>query len=158
MKKFIIPFLFIAGCNSSNQKEDYGDTIVNDSFHVSEKGNAIPTVISGCYAWGMKRDSALLKLDISGNKITGDLSYKFYEKDNNLGKIDGILEDSLIFANYTFQSEGMTSVREVIFKIRNDSLLEGFGEIVMSGDTAKFKYKNQVQFQNKLPFKKINCK
>lgn len=157
--KYIIPFAFIliAGCNSPST-ENRTDPIDNDTSSVSEKDAPMPLMTSGCYAQVIKKDSALLNLDISGNKVSGHLSYHLYEKDNNKGALNGNLQDSLIIADYTFQSEGTTSVRQVAFKIHGDSLIEGFGDIDMKGDTAVFKNISQLQFQDARPFIKTNCK
>lgn len=158
MKNIILfAFTLIAGCNSQNTEEQT-EAIIKDTSSVSEKDDPMPLITPGCYAWVIKKDSALLKLDISGNNISGDLSYNLYEKDNNKGTINGTLQDSLVVADYTFQSEGITSVRQVVFKMHGESLIEGFGDIEIKGDTARFKNISQLQFQDQRPFIKTNCK
>ncbi len=157
MKKIILfAFVLSSSCNSYTS-DDQSKQIIKD-FSVSKKDAPMPFILPGCYAWIAKKDSALLKLDISGNKVSGNLNYFLYEKDNNKGTINGILQDSLIIADYTFQSEGMTSVRQVVFKIYGGSLIEGFGDINMKGDTARFKNISQLQFQEERPFIKTDCK
>ncbi len=150
-------FIFMAGCTSQTQ-EDQTEDVTKDTSSVSEKGAPMPLLVPGCYSWIAKKDSALLKLDVSGNDVSGDLKYFLYEKDNNKGTIRGTLQDSLIVADYTFQSEGMTSVRQVVFKIHGDSLTEGFGDIDMKGDSSRFKNISELQFQNERPFIKTDCK
>ena len=157
MKKIILfAFILSAGCNSYTSK-DQSEKIIKDTS-VSKKDAPMPFMMPGCYAWVAKKDSALLTLDISGNKVSGNLNYVLYQKDNNKGIINGILQDSLIIADYTFQSEGMTSVRQVVFKLHGNSLIEGFGDIDMKGDTARFKNISQLQFQEERPFIKTDCK
>ncbi|HEV8082467.1 MAG TPA: hypothetical protein VGP55_04655 [Chitinophagaceae bacterium] len=158
MKKIIFfAFVLSAGCNSYTS-EDQSKKTIKDTSSVSKKDAPMPFIIPGCYAWVAKKDSALLSLDISGNKVSGNLNYVLYQKDNNKGIINGILQDSLIIADYTFQSEGMTSVRQVVFKLHGNSLIEGFGDIDMKGDTARFKNISQLQFQEERPFIKTDCK
>ena len=66
------------------------------------------------------------------------------------------MSDNMIVANYTFQSEGMMSVREVAFSIRNDSLFEGYGEIVVKNVTARYADTGLLKFMEK-PFVKMPC-
>lgn len=157
-KIFILFILFAVSCNSQSDKQNSSGENNTDSNAVTENNDATAPNISGCYAYSIKKDSALLKLNISGTNVTGELSYHLYEKDNNSGTINGSLHDSLIIADYTFQSEGMTSVRQVVFKMNNDTLVEGYGDIMMKGDTAHFKDIALLKFQNDRPFLKTNCK
>ena len=157
--KNIVLFIFVLvlGCNSQNSKNQT-ETIGKDTSSVP--GNDAPAfaIKAGCYSYSIKKDSAFLKLDISRGKVSGDLMYALYQKDSNKGTISGILQDSLIVVDYIFQSEGMTSVRQVVFKVNGDSLIEGFGDIEMKGDTARFKNIAQLQFQDQRPFIKTTCK
>ena len=158
MKKLILfTAVLVAGCDFQTPKNQSHD-ITNDTSLVAANNTAVPLITPGCYSYITKNDSAFLKLEISGNKISGDLHYSLYEKDNNKGTINGTLKDSLIIAYYTFQSEGMTSVRQVVFEINDSSLIEGFGDIEVRGDTAKFKNISQLQFQDQRPFIRSNCK
>ncbi len=158
MKNIIfLTFLLLSGCNSQSS-EDKSESIIKDTSSALEKDVKLPLIISGCYAYIAKKDSALLNLNISGNNISGKLNYSLYEKDGNRGTINGSIQESLVIADYTFQSEGMTSVRQVVFKIHGDSLIEGFGDTDVKGDTAKFKNISLLQFQNGRAFIKTNCK
>jgi hypothetical protein len=116
-----------------------------------------PIPLAGCYTWAVNNDTATMELKVAGNAVTGDLVYDWSEKDRNKGTLNGEVQDSLLVANYTFQSEGTTSVRKVVFKINGDSLYEGFGDVDSSGDTVKFKNDTQLQFQTDRSFKKVEC-
>ena len=158
MTRFIlIAFLFVAGCNSTDSSNDVSvtgakDTAIDDTYIATT-----PAALSGCYGWVVNNDSASMKISVEGNTIEGTLAYNWSEKDRNAGTLQGEVKDSLIIANYTFNSEGMSSVRQVVFKIQGDSLSEGFGDIDTSGDTTKFKNIAGLQFQNDRSFKTINC-
>ena len=76
-----------------------------------------PLVLNGCYQMTLKRDTVNLQLNVNDTIVTGDLQYDFFEKDRNEGTLKGVLRNDIITGDYTFQSEGTTSVREVIFKI-----------------------------------------
>lgn len=116
-----------------------------------------PPDLSGCYQMIIQQDTALLSLNHNGDSVTGSLSYHWHEKDNNDGSFRGaIRNDSLIVAHYTFQSEGVTSVRQIVFKIQDSTLLQGYGEIRVENDTAFFRDVDLVIFDTKHPFRK-NC-
>ena len=114
--------------------------------------------LSGCYQMIKNKDSAFLLLDVKDKKVTGSLTYSIYEKDSNKGSIAGKVEDSLIKAWYTFQSEGVTSVREMVFKIEAGHLLEGMAQIAMQNDTAIFAKNAILTYAMDRPFDKISCK
>ncbi len=153
-----ITFVFVAGCNS--KREANTDSVVAKEDTVTELRyvTKAPLGLPGCYSWTAGRDTATVHLQVTENQVTGNLIYDWSEKDRNSGTLQGVLQDSLVVANYTFQSEGMTSVREVVFKIKGDSLVEGFGDFNTSGDTIKYKNKAQLQFQNDRPFVKGACR
>lgn len=157
-KIFLLFILVAAGCHSENNPESSSPSTGMDGSSVNDNAGVNTTNISGCYVSKMNKDSALLKLTISDTSVTGELSYHLYEKDSNSGTITGSIHDSVIVANYTFQSEGMTSVRQVIFKMNNDTLVEGFGNIRTKGDTAEFINVSELQFQKDRPFLRTACK
>ncbi len=117
-----------------------------------------PAKLDGCYEMVISGDTAFLNIAESGDTLLGDLRYKRKEKDSNKGdvvlkKIDGRAE-----GYYTFESEGKTSVRQIIFKIIGNSFAEGYGNIEMKNDTAVLKYPHALNFEEKHPFNKVNCK
>lgn len=69
-----------------------------------------------CYQYAANKDTIRLHVNRTGEKVSGTLLYSLYEKDRNQGTIAGTLKGDLLLADYTFQSEGMTSVRQVAFK------------------------------------------
>lgn len=106
---FIIAFLVVAAC-SGNRTEGTGG-------------------ITTCYTYTTDSDSIMLRLTRTGNAVEGELTYILYEKDINRGIISGVMDGDTLFADYTFKSEGTTSVREVAFVKRGDELVEAFGEV-----------------------------
>jgi hypothetical protein len=151
---FFLIVLFFCACNSQNEQQAN-----NDLDQTNRKIDGTTVDLEGCYVSIFKKDTAYLKLIKENNQITGSLIYKRFEKDNNTGTITGKIADTLIVADYTFKSEGMTSVRQVVFKISGDQLIEGFGDINIgkSGDSAKFKNLSQLKFQEEQPFVKEDC-
>lgn len=88
--------------------------------------------------------------------MTGHLTYDFYEKDKNEGTIAGELNKDTLIADYTFRSEGTTSIREVAFLITDAGLTEGYGELVAAGDKMVFKNRHALSFSNTI-LKKMTC-
>jgi hypothetical protein len=158
MNRFIlIAALFIVACNSSENSA----TASKDSAANTAKDNpsmaTTPISLEGCYAYAINKDTATMELVVKGNNVSGNLKYDWAQKDRNIGTVEGVVKDSLIVANYTFQSEGTTSVRQVVFKINGNELTEGFGPVNTSGDTTMFSDIAKLQFQNDRTFKKVEC-
>jgi hypothetical protein len=149
----IISVVFFVACNSQTEtkSENTADTL-NNSVETSAPS------INGCYMSILKQDTATLRINENAGLISGDLTYDRFEKDSNKGTFKGEIKDSLIIGDYTFQSEGNSSVRQVVFKISGANLIEGYGDINMSGDTATFKNISQLNYQNDQPFIKTDCK
>ena len=149
MKKYLVAFLFIA-CN------------IGVPVNKSEKDSTVTKTaaeqfsINGCYAMTNNKDSATMKLFVKDNIVSGNLTINLFEKDKNSGAIKGIITDSLLIADYTFHSEGMTSVREVVFKIKGNALYEGYGEVTGNGNKVSFKNISELQFHN-YAFTKVSC-
>jgi hypothetical protein len=111
-----------------------------------------------CYQYISQKDSAFLSLETKNNQVTGTLSYNLFEKDKNNGAITGIIKGDTIIADYTFQSEGMTSIREVVWLKKNDQLLEATGDIEEVNGKAKFKNLSTLSFGKSMIFKKTDCR
>ena len=90
--------------------------------------------------------------------MNGTLSYNLFEKDKNNGTITGIVKGDTIIADYTFQSEGTTSTREVVWLKKNDDLVEGFGDTEELKGKMKFKNTSNLRFDQSMVFKPIVCK
>ncbi|MDQ3550100.1 MAG: hypothetical protein M3413_01080 [Bacteroidota bacterium] len=158
MRSLFILIFFTYACNNSNDQGSITDGEVHANANDTINRYATLTNINGCYEMVMNRDTALLKLTMAGNNITGNLIYKLFEKDKNEGEIKGEIRDSLIYADYTFQSEGTTSVREVIFKISGNNLIPAYGDLEDDNGKIIFSDHNQLQYLNYNPFIKIECK
>jgi hypothetical protein len=113
--------------------------------------------LEGCYRMTIGKDTATLFVSYEGDSVKGALSYHWEQRDHNDGTIRGVLRDSLLVADYTFQSEGILSVREVVFKMYEDTLLQGYGEPVTVRDTVRFRDIGLLVYDSKHPFVK-GCK
>ena len=91
------------------------------------------------------------------NIVTGNLTYDYYEKDKNKGTIKGELKSDTLFADYTFMSEGIESVREVVFINTAGGWVEGYGEIDDKDGKVIFKNRNKITFDNSAVLKETAC-
>lgn len=148
----------IASCTSENKSKEGDSTeviAVDTTFTATtpEEGS------SDCYIYTNNRDTASLKLNIAGEELTGELDYKLYGKDSNTGKIAGEMKGDTIIAEYTFDSEGMRSVREVVFVRKDDgNIYEGMGEVIEKNGKMAFKNRSALKFSPTMVFTKTNCK
>jgi hypothetical protein len=89
--------------------------------------------------------------------ITGSLVYNYYEKDKNSGTIKGNMYGDTLIADYIFNSEGITSTREVAFLKQQSAFIEGYGDMQEEGDKMVFKNRSNLSFSGK-PLRMVNCK
>jgi hypothetical protein len=124
-----------------------------------ETVNVTPSMLSStnCYSYTNNRDTVLLKTTTVSDTVRGTLSYNYYQKDKNNGKIEGIIKDSLLIADYLFMSEGVQSIRQVAFKMTGDSLIEGYGEIETKDGKSVFKNTTALDFNQAVILKKVDC-
>ncbi len=110
-----------------------------------------------CYTFIKNMDTISLSFTVEQNRATGDLNYNFFEKDDNIGTIDGTMHGDTLFADYVYQSEGKTSEREVAFLRRGDTMVEGFGEIKQESGKSTFKNRKMLYFESNLVLNKTAC-
>ena len=146
----ITSLLFFSCAESVNEKKEKKPE--------STPNISLPTSLNGCYEMIISSDTAFMKIEQNSDVLNGILKYKRKDKDSNKGNISLTKKGNRAEGYYTFQSEGKTSVRQIVFKISNNSLAEGYGNIEMKNDTAFFKYPHALNFEEKHTFNKINCK
>ncbi|SOD18188.1 hypothetical protein SAMN06297358_2871 [Pedobacter xixiisoli] len=151
----IIGALIISACLFSCQertkvtgKKDKNDTTATN----------IPVAEQTCYAYVKGKDTAQLTLITTGIVSTGELNYKWFEKDKNMGSIEGEMHGDTLIANYTFNSEGKQSVRQVVLLKKGDQFVEGFGDVEEKDGKVRFKDLSKVTFDNAIVFEKTVCK
>lgn len=168
MQKLLFFLLIIALAACNNKSADTNTTLqegaTEGSVHAGAavttgtiNTDAQPFALEGCYEMTMKKDSAFMRLNLQDSIVSGTLNFIFFEKDRNLGTFKGVLRGDRILADYTFQSEGVTSVREIVFKIKDTTLLHGFGELKEEGGKLVFENVDDVQYQQANPFIKVAC-
>lgn len=155
MKK--IALVFLAAIVLTNcKKESEESTEQNPTQQQTATQNATPTIEESCYVFDDGANNITLEITEIDEEIKGNLTYAFAEKDKNTGTVTGKIKNGILVLNYTFQSEGQLSKREVAFKIEGKTLLEGSGELNATG--TAFKNINQLNFVTKMPLTLTECK
>lgn len=116
-------------------------------------------VLHECYQGVLGKDTITMNLELKGNEVTsGQLRYNFFEKDDNQGKLTGLIVGDTLKAAYTFMSEGAATVREVAFLKKGKNYLEGYGEVVDDNHgNVSFKDTRTLKFDSTHVLKKNNC-
>lgn len=102
-----------------------------------------------CYIYAKSRDTITMSLVMNANNANGELVYDFNEKDRNEGTFSGIFIGDTLFADYNFNAEGQSSVREAIFLRNGDILTEGHGEMEERDNKMVFRNPKKVRFDDK---------
>lgn len=156
---FAIFALILLSCtneNKSKQATENSEVIAVDTTFTATQPK---TSSSNCYVYIKNRDTASLKINMDGEELTGELNYRLFEKDSNKGTIAGEMKGDTIIAEYTFDSEGMRSVREVIFVKRDDgNIYEGTGDMMEKSGKMVFRDRSSLKFSPTMVFTKTNCK
>ena len=152
-KIVLVSFIAFTFFHCKNKEENVEDINVEDT---SETDNTItPTLEKGCYMYNENGSFVNMEIIKNENPIEGDLIYAYAEKDKNIGKFIGELKDDKLIGTYTFQSEGVESKRQVAFMLKDNQLVEGYGEL--TDDGTMFKDVNSISYSSTMPLTKINC-
>ncbi|MES2882746.1 MAG: hypothetical protein V4676_11400 [Bacteroidota bacterium] len=113
---------------------------------------------TNCYVQVLARDTFVAHLRLNGNIVTGKLSFDNFEKDGSTGTVRGFREDDVLKLLYTFQSEGSTSKMDVYYKLTDEGLVRGVGEMDVRNDTTYFKNAKEVKYTKEHNLlKKVDC-
>ena len=111
-----------------------------------------------CYQGIQDKDTIRMTLITKGDKLQyGKLSYDYFEKDHSEGTLVGAFRGDTLYAKYSFQSEGMMSVREVIFLKQGRNYIEGFGPVTEDHGKVVFQNLKAVQFNDAIPLMEVPC-
>lgn len=123
-KILIIVFgVLILSCNSNKSKEPSSEAGSETS------ASPEPVYAVSCYEWTGNDDTIKVRLELNGNDVSGTIVYDYSRKDRNEGALKGKLNGDIIIADYSFDSEGSRSVRQVAFRKNGNDLIEGFGSM-----------------------------
>jgi len=140
-------------CNNAGNNEVTKTGTVKEDTTTS---NAITIPGKMCFQNILQRDTVQMELFIKDSIVYGNLIYNRYEKDDNKGTFKGTIHGNIIKADYTYTSEGTMSVREIMFKLKNNTITEGFGEMEEKSGRFNFKKDDKVQFTQ--VYQAVDCK
>ena len=112
-----------------------------------------------CYIGIQGKDTVRMTLITKGDKLQyGKLSYDYFEKDRSEGTLVGAFHGDTLIGKYSFHSEGVISVREVIFLKQGKNYIEGFGPVT-DDHRGKVVFQNlkAIQFNDALPLLEVPC-
>ncbi|MFY0255057.1 hypothetical protein ACDQ55_14000 [Chitinophaga sp. 30R24] len=147
MKTTYILLTLVAGaftaCHPGAQQSTVStDTVITSPIHIR----------NACYTKIIGRDTIQLTLNVEDSVATGNLSYNFFEKDKNTGKISGLLHNDILRAQYNYYSEGVESSRPVIFKLTDKTAFEAMPEKIDDQGIPVFSANNQELKFDTIPF------
>jgi len=148
--KILIASTILYSCNSS-------DSGAEKAAAPTEEAKKDSSTIN-CYQYADKGDTIYLKIIHAGDSVSGNLIYQLKEKDKNSGNIVGTMKGNLLVADYTFQSEGIQSVRQIAFKKENNSFIEGYGDIISQDQRVYFRDINSLKFNDAMKLTEIVCR
>ena len=111
--------------------------------------------LQSCYHATVGDSSSLLQIkDPSADQLTGELIFQNYEKDSSYGVFTGKIAADQLTIDFTFQSEGIESQRQIVLTKSADQL-SGEGYTYKPVDDCKKVLYNQglglIPFDMKLP-------
>lgn len=150
--------LIIASCTSENKTSESADS-TEMTMEDTTRTATVPVAnkIVECYQFVKNRDTVNMRLNREAEELTGELDYKWFEKDKNTGTFAGEMKGDTIIAEYLFDSEGMRSVRDVVFLKKDDKIYEGFGKTTERGGKITFVNRAELKFGDAVVLVKIPC-
>ncbi|MEW2920462.1 hypothetical protein AB1A65_03265 [Muricauda sp. ANG21] len=158
MKKITIAFfltVLVISCKTKEEKSTESSEQETSTEIMEETETPSTRLEIGCYTYTANGNKISLEITDMSNTILANLDYALKEKDANTGTFAGTLNDSILIGRYTFASEGMESTREVAFLVKENQLIEGYGELDETG--TAFKDKNNLSFSSSMPLTKTDC-
>ena len=149
MALLVLTALFSACQDNTKIKEE-------DKLDTKDTNNV--SLNKACYQFIKDRDTISLTVQQMGKALSGDLSYRFYEKDKSSGKVSGKLIGDTLLMNYMFNAEGTSSIRQVAFLKKGNKLIEGYGDVEERNGSFVFKDIKGLNFNDDgTVLEKIDC-
>ncbi|RZK48913.1 MAG: hypothetical protein EOO99_08395 [Pedobacter sp.] len=161
MKQTFLYFLFasalISFASCAGESNKTSSTVPPDSLFLQEDTALTNSSdITGVYYYQANGDSVRLHILQTSPQVSGDLIFALREKDRNTGTFTGQLENDILVADYTFQSEGMESVRQIAFKITATSAIPLYGDVEEKDGKIFFKSLKTLHPDPNMILKKAN--
>lgn len=155
MKKLALltfALITIVACKNDTKSDNQTEIAQeNTSIEIAPK----TTLKTGCYEYNSNGNNITMEITEVNDKVMANLNIAYAEKDVNQGKFVGTLNGDKLIGTYTFNSEGTESSREMAFLVKDDQLIEGYGDL--NEDGTKFKDVNTVKYTSTMPLTKVDC-
>lgn len=125
---FSLAIVSLLALSCTKKTESNVKDITEDSVTVNSSDFNVEAVPEICYMEANGKDSLFMKVVSNLGTVTGNLYYKNFQKDSSFGDIVGVEDGDTLKLDYTFQSEGMESTREIWFLMRDGKVIEGIAE------------------------------
>jgi hypothetical protein len=108
-------------------------------FHKSQTQPVLSDSIVGCYVnHNDKNVYTLSILNQTNSAVSGTMEYNNFQFDSSSGNFNGTYSNNILLGDYSFTSEGMDSVRQLIFKRIGNDFIIGEGDYTNNGDKQVF--------------------
>ncbi|WP_394775326.1 hypothetical protein [Flavobacterium sp.] len=148
----VIMLTFFISC----KKDQVAEPVQIQSNAPKEAEIAVPAG-DQCYASASNNIAISFNVN-SHQEVNGKLTYNISGKDKNEGTLIGNMKGDTLIADYTFMSEGVTSVRQVAFLQNEGTYIEGYGDVVDANGKVSFKDNSKLKFDQTNTLLKVNCK
>ena len=156
MKKILaVAALSMIALSCVKKTESNVQDVTEDSMTVNTSDFNIEAVPEICYMEATGKDTLFMKVVSNLGTVTGNLYYKNFEKDSSFGDIVGVEDGDTLKVDYTFESEGMTSTREIWFLMKDGKVLEGIGEPDADGTGYKDYY--SIKYEGGHALSMVEC-
>lgn len=149
----LISALAIFSCNENKSKNSGEMDQSNLTIPSAHKDTSLT-----CYLLDNGKDKIAIQIKADGNEASGQLLYRYFQKDKNTGTFTGKMYGDTLIADYKFESEGRVSNRQVAFIKRGDQLVEGFSNKHDTAGNPDMAERASINFQNIFILHKITCK
>lgn len=146
MKKiFVFCSLLVILTSCKKETNSHVKDVSNDSVAINKSEIDVAAIPENCYMQITDKDTVFVKVSDNLGTITGKIRYRNFQKDSSVGDISGFADGDTLKLDYTYQSEGTTSTREIWFLMKDGNLLEGIGNYDETGE----RYKNPIDIKYK---------
>ena len=155
MKKLIFLSLFALttiACKNDKKTVIATETAAENPI-ISETTTAV--LEPGCYEYIKDGNDVKMEITKVADEVTANLATAYSGKDSNKGTFVGKLNGDKLIGTYTFDSEGRSSSREVAYEVKDNQLIEGYGDLDDNG--TKFKDVNTIKYSSSTPLVKVDC-
>ena len=136
---FFVLICLLVGCKPNKKNENKAELTI------------------GCYGYAKAGTKITFQITRTDPLVQGTLIYDWAEKDRSSGSFNGNFDNGLILGTYTFISEGIESSREIAFKVKDSTLIEGYGDVTAAGKITTFKNVDNLSFDPTFKLTKGKC-